>query len=361
MYKPGDSIVPHLVFTRRATRATDYIRMKPCAPPAAKRARLLSVYKLSTTKAILGDDALAALDLEATICALPFKEGLPGGFLTNTPKRGVYAAGDGTGFNVVDGELVAMGGTLGETAWTAAIKHPTSTAVGEPAPLPGAMARFGVACRRLLQDWRPEVAVDPWMFSIGVCNQYTDPSHYIAAHTDGNPWYRVPYFVSVTFYPDGEPVDDAHFARFQIRPGGKGAPWETVVLRHGSALLMSGDIEHRVMKHLKGVSFKRRINVTMRTAWSPSVSPVLHYMCVANHTRYYGRTKRLVLSADEEDADKLTAAYGTSVPVERRPLTSAETWAKRRDAIRTYRAAHPHPFKATHNLVLEAFTALNLK
>ena len=58
---------------------------------------------------------------------------------------------------------------------------------------------------------------------------------------------------------------------------------------------MNSDIPHRVLKHKKDEKyFKPRINITLRSTYDINKNPLLHNICVANHTRYYKIPKAII-------------------------------------------------------------------
>ena len=74
-----------------------------------------------------------------------------------------------------------------------------------------------------------------------------------------------------------------NLARFQIKIKNK---WKTIQLPHASLLVMSGDIEHRVMKPSKE-NFRKRYNITFRTPVKREDDLIKNYRFFSNFGRYY--------------------------------------------------------------------------
>ena len=222
--------------------------------------------------------------------------GVPGGFVTNCPRRQVNAYGNGCGIN---SQGLPTGNYWPSTFWTAKMSQSNLALETPTQVLPPPLAQLVPTLRTLFLRVYPEAQLTEHTFSIAVCNNYTQPDMYIAAHTDDNHWYPSecgagPVFASLTLYPDGSPPTEECYARFQIRrtPTSK---WETLPLPHGSVLIMPSGTMHRVQPATrKGrLGFRRRINITFRSTYSMSVNPLLNAMAVANHTRYYRIPKTL--------------------------------------------------------------------
>ena len=169
--------------------------------------------------------------------------------------------------------------------------------------------------RNHLKDKCPNNNLDINSFNIAVCNLYTEPDMNICGHTDDDYWYpkevdERPIFASLTFYLDGEPVRDEYYSRFQIKENKK---WKDIVLKNNSIMYMNSDIPHRVLKHKKKdrIHFRPRINITLRSTFKIEKNPLLHNICVANHTRYY-RTPNSIISngkLSQEKIDDLLEKY----------------------------------------------------
>ena len=214
--------------------------------------------------------------------------GVPGGFVTNCPQRKVNAYGTGAGISQT-GEISEPGWS--STYWTPKMSQSNMTLHTATTQIPSQLCQLIPTFRRLFQQVFPDAQVTENTFSIAVCNYYTEPDMYIAAHTDDNRWYphecrQGPVFASVTLYPDGEPTDPEAYARFQVKQDGV---WTPVKLPHGSVLIMPSGIEHRVLAHTKRMrdKFRPRINITFRSTYPIQVNPLMNAMAVANHTRYY--------------------------------------------------------------------------
>ncbi len=214
--------------------------------------------------------------------------GVPGGFVTNCPQRKVNAYGTGAPINQ-NGEVSGPGWS--STYWTPKMSQSNMTLHTATTEIPPPLRQLIPTLRSLFLRVFPDAALTENTFSIAVCNYYTDPEMYIAAHTDDNQWYphecrQGPVFASLTLYPEGEPTDPDAFARFQVRQDGV---WTPVKLPHGSVLIMPSGLEHRVLAHTKRQRhlFRPRINITFRSTYPRSVNPLMNAMAVANHTRYY--------------------------------------------------------------------------
>ena len=68
---------------------------------------------------------------------------------------------------------------------------------------------------------------------------------------------------------------------------------------------MNSDIYHRVLKYKKSdyKYFKPRINITLST-YNSKTNPLLHNLCVANHSRYY-KIPSAIISNGKIDKDKI--------------------------------------------------------
>ncbi len=226
----------------------------------------------------------------------PWYQGAPGGFVTNSPKRLVNAYGNGAGINH-QGEPSGPGWPA--TYWTAKMSQSNLSLETATTPLPEPLLVLIPQLRQLFLQTMPDAQVTDHTFNIAVCNYYRDPDMTIAAHTDDNQWYprecqAGPVFASLTWYPEGEPREEA-YARFQVRQNGV---WTPVRLPHASLLIMPSGLEHRVLAHTKRQVpyFRPRINITFRSTYPLDRHPLLNAMAVANHTRYYRVPKALIYS-----------------------------------------------------------------
>lgn len=255
--------------------------------------------------------------------------GVPGGFLTNHPKRFVNAFGNGQPIDN-NGDIdesfaeqsspeceafsgyipssskdsVFVGRSSGPeckafsgwpaTSWTAKINQNNVTLQTKTGEMPPSFCKIIPYFRSLFLRTFPDAQITDYTFNIAVCNYYTDPTMNIAAHTDDNVWYprecpsnnTGPVFASLTLYPFSKPTHQDNYGRFQIHSNGK---WIQVYLPHESILIMPSGIKHRVLPHIKRKQhlFLPRINITFRSTYPIYVNPLMNYMAVANHTRYY--------------------------------------------------------------------------
>tara|TARA_B110000008_G_C16894512_1_gene534172 strand:- start:82 stop:1065 length:984 start_codon:yes stop_codon:yes gene_type:complete len=289
---------------------------------------------------------------------------IPGGFITNSPKRNVIAYGDGSCIDN-DGQFSTVG--IENSYWTAGINSSHCTLVTKPLKLPTIFAKIVPQLRKILLDTYPGAIINDNTFTLAVCNYYSQPDMYIAAHTDGQDWYPKDsvdgaIFASLTLYPDGEPENDS-YARFQMKSG---KTWENITLKHESLLIMSSDILHRVMPHLKSQEkyFKPRINITFRTIWPKLVNPILYYMGISNHSRYYGMPHQIILPSDCDKSviEKLVTAYNTFLQNHNNDniIVTIEKCKKdrttlRRKLITQYKNKYTLTTKINNNMVVELF------
>ena len=219
--------------------------------------------------------------------------------------------------------------------------------------------------RKLFLDAYPEALITDNTFSIAVCNYYSEPDMYIAAHTDGQDWYPTDtddgaIFASLTLYPNGEPENNS-YARFQMRPGEK---WEPVTLHHESLLIMSSNVLHRVMPHLKKEykNFKPRINITFRSIATKKVDPLLHAMGVSNHARYYCVPSSITFPDDSIEfvKEKLLSTYNTFATLHSFPeliviFSKSKQWrtVKRRSLLKKCKELNLITTRVNNNIVLE--------
>ncbi len=301
-------------------------------------------------------------EFKKTVYGTNWYSGVPGGFITNSPKRKVIAYGNGSSINS-EGKFSSPG--MKESYWTAGINFSNCTLVTKPLSLPDIFAKMVPQLRELFLDAYPEAIITDNTFSIAVCNYYSEPEMYIAPHTDGQDWYPSDtddgaIFASLTLYPEGEPKNNS-YSRFQMKPGDK---WESVTLRHESLLIMSSNVLHRVMPHLKKeyTNFKPRINITFRSINSKQSDPLLHAMGVSNHMRYYGVPSSIIFPDDTVEfvTDKLLTAYNTFATAHSFPeLTTNFLKSKeqrrntRRALLKRCKDANLITTRVTNNIVLE--------
>jgi hypothetical protein len=230
---------------------------------------------------------------------------IPGGFVTNFPQRKVNTFGNGQGIDD-DGNLI--GNKWGSTCWTAKQTQNDVTLKTSVEELPEKISKIVPEIKNYLKTVLPEIRMNNYTFSIAVCNHYTQPDMTIAAHTDDQEWYpneveNKPMFASLTFYLYGKPSEDKYYSRFQLK---KNEKWEDVKLEDNSILFMNSSIPHRVLKHKKKDEkfFRPRINITLRSTFDPKINPLMNYMSVANHSRYYRQPLELIV-AENFDLSKI--------------------------------------------------------
>jgi hypothetical protein len=287
------------------------------------------------------------LDFTDFITSDHWLEGVPGGFLTNSPKRKVNAFGNG-GYDT--------------TYWTAQMKSASVTLHTRPNPLPPSFLAMIPHLKDLFKLSHPDAQITDDTFSIGVCNYYTEPDMYIAAHTDDNVWYPKEcsagtVFASITLYPHGQP-DEPHFSRFQIHHNGK---WHQVNLPHNSVMIMPSNIQHRVQPFLKSKTnhFKPRINVTFRSTFPKKIDPLMHLMAISNHARYYCIPHAITIpSSSGAEIDEILDAYINFCDKYNQPFDLHIRDRDRKTMIQKYRNLHYPPFRITNNMVTEVFETI---
>lgn len=94
-------------------------------------------------------------------------QGVPGGFLTNSPKRKVHAFGNG-GYDT--------------TYWTAQMKSSKATLHTKPNPLPQSFKDMIPHLKKLFLKTHPDAQLTDDTFTIGVCNYYTEPDIHCSTH-----------------------------------------------------------------------------------------------------------------------------------------------------------------------------------
>ena len=289
-------------------------------------------------------------------------EGIPGGFVTNSPKRQVNAYGDGTSYNN-NKQVVEEG--WDKTYWTAKMSQNNITLESKPKSLPQEFLNLVPKLRKLFKVSYEDANITPNTFNIGVCNYYTKPDMYIAAHTDDNVWYprecgEGPVFASITLYPHGTPEK---LARFQVKEDGK---WIDVPLKHRTVLIMPSNIEHRVLKYKKSDEkyFKPRINITFRSTYSRKENVLMNAMAVSNHTRYYGTPSKLIFpdGMDLEIARDILEPY-VEFCEKYKFVLSVQVYKKdktkfRKRWIQTFKDNNSIKFKIMNNMVGELFRML---
>ena len=217
---------------------------------------------------------------------LDWKRNIPGGWLKYGPPREVCGYGDGSLYND-EGEK--YGPCYKETAWAGAVPLNKTTLVVKTQPLPKDLMKTNLMkqLRDVLRDYGAQV--DDSSCTGMWCNYYTKESDNIAPHKDDENYYQrnyknQPLFVSLTLYEDESNSLD-NLARFQIKD--KNDKWQTINLPHASLLVMSGSIEHRVLKYGKNNKFRKRYNITFRTPIKREDDLIKNYRFFSNFGRYY--------------------------------------------------------------------------
>ena len=233
---------------------------------------------------------------------LDWKRKIPGGWLKYGPPREVCAYGDGSLYT--DGGK-KYGLNYKETAWAAAIPLNQATLVVKTQALPKTLMKTTLMkqLRDCLRDYGAEV--DDSSCTGMWCNYYNQVTDNIAPHKDDENYYQrnyknQPLFVSLTFYED---EDDSleNLAKFQIK--NKEDKWETIKLPHASLLVMSGSIEHRVLKPSK-INFRKRYNITFRTPVKRSDDLIKNYRFFSNFGRYYKIPYLLYIPKEDQEKYK---------------------------------------------------------
>ena len=293
-------------------------------------------------------DSKQLADLHDWLSTSQWYNNIPGGFVTNFPKRMVNAYGNGAGINQL-GEFTSNGWP--QTYWTAKMSQSNITLETATEPIPDKLRQIIPNIRNLFKQVFPEANLTDNTFNIAVCNYYTDPNMTICAHTDDNVWYPIedkvgPVFASFTFYPHGEPTREDAFARFQIKQDGK---WTPVKLPHNSVMIMPSNIEHRVLAHTKKCRpyFKPRINITLRSTFPIDVNPLMNAMATANHSRYYKLPRAIYMPNDiSEDStriildsyNRLLAQYGKPTLIITQKYSGEDLKKKKKEFSKTYNA-----------------------
>ena len=238
---------------------------------------------------------------------LDWRRDIPGGWLTYGPPREVCGYGDGS---LYTDEGKKYGERYKETGWAGAIPLNQSTLVTKTDPLPKNLVKTTLMkqLRDCLRDYGANVddnsCTGMW------CNYYSIRSDSISAHTDDEDYYErnyrgEPLFVSLTLYED-EKKDIKDLARFQIKKDGK---WADVKLPHLSLLVMSGGVEHRVMKLTSKMKFRKRYNITFRTPVKREVNIIKNYRFFSNFGRYYKIPYKLYIPEEEPKYDAIIEKY----------------------------------------------------
>jgi len=229
---------------------------------------------------------------------LDWHRNIPGGWLKYGPPREVCAYGDGS---LYTDKGKRYGPKYKETAWAGAIPLNRSTLVVKTDPLPKDLMATDLMSqlRDCLRDYGAEV--DDSSCTGMWCNFYTQEGDNIAPHKDDENYYqrnykKQPLFVSLTLYED-ESESLENLSRFQIKENDR---WRGINLPHASLLVMSGSIEHRVIKANKN-KFRKRYNITFRTPVKREDDLIKNYRFFSNFGRYYKIPYKLYLPRNYED------------------------------------------------------------
>lgn len=294
-------------------------------------------------------------DLDTYVKNMKWWSGMPGGFGTNSPKRLVNSFGDGAEIDM-NGHVSDIG--IKKTYWTAKITANSYSLHTKTEKMPQPLANIIPHLRKIFQKQYPSATITNNTFNIAVCNYYTQPDHYIAAHTDDNIWYPKECdegcaFASLTFYPESAPESDDALARFQVFKDGK---WQHLHLRDGDITIIPGHVKHRVLPHKKCHKhlFKPRINITFRSTFKRTDNPLMHVMAISNHARYYrppcGLTTSNVTSDTFQQLLELYNPYLTKIQFPRLKIVykKVDRRKKRNQLLRELNIQHVTP-----NMVLE--------
>jgi len=229
-------------------------------------------------------------ELLESVRKFDFLRGLPGGWLEYSPPRKVIGYGDGS---LYTDEGKKYGKYWKNTSWSGSTPATQTTAVCKTGAIPSHFLKTKIlkGVRDALRDFGADVddstGTGLW------CNYYTQEGDIISGHKDDENYYQrnfgnQPLFVSLTLFEDGK-IGEEDVARFQIKEGDN---WKQVNLSHLSLLVMSGGIEHRVMKYL-GNKFRKRYNITFRTPIKREEDIIKNYRFFGNFGRYYRKTEML--------------------------------------------------------------------
>lgn len=226
-------------------------------------------------------------DVLKSVRKFDWTRGLPGGWLDYGPPRKVTGYGDGS---LITDSGKKYGKNWKLTGWSASVPYTNMTAITKTHSVPQHFLKTGILreVRKALKQFGGNVdnasGTGLW------CNYYDKVGDMISSHKDDENYYErnfenQPLFVSLTLYEDGS-LESRDLARFQIKVDGK---FMTIPLPHLSLLVMSGDIEHRVLKYT-GNNFRKRYNITFRTPVSMNEDIVKNYRFFSNFGRYYRKT-----------------------------------------------------------------------
>ena len=237
------------------------------------------------------------VDYSSIVSKFPFIYDHVGGHGLNSPKRGVYVCGN----KLLSGKII------NNTFWSLYQQASNSSVEVEPVPMPNEFFNLLPSLITKTKDLFPDFIISDSTYTICVANEYkADTKSSICGHTDDQKWYtEPPIFCSLTYFPDGEPIDCNYTHRFQVYQDNK---WKDVYLKHNSICIMRADIKHRVLpplqKYRKTGKIKRRINLTFRNICCNKTQPLGFYMGMSNHYRYYGIPKTIYIPTDQKQSDK---------------------------------------------------------
>lgn len=236
---------------------------------------------------------------------------MPGGFVTNFPQRLVNTYGNGMKINS-EGNL--YGNKWNKTYWTAKQTQNNVSLETQTEEIPECLRKIIPKIRVYVKNKYKDSLIDDNSFCVAVCNNYTDGDMTITAHKDDQEWYpktinNRPIFISLTFYPEGKPIKNEYYSRFQIKNDND--KWEDIKLEDNSMMLMSADTYHRVLKHKKKdlKYFKPRINITLRCLYDIKKNPLMNYLSIANHSRYYRNPIKLISNIEEDKIIDMLEKY----------------------------------------------------
>ena len=224
-------------------------------------------------------------ELMKSVKNFDWKRGVPGGWLDYGPPRKVTAYGDGSMYTNGGKKY---GKCWKYTSWAASVPYTNTTAVTKTKPIPEDFIKTNILkeVRESINLYGGEVSD---CTGTGIwCNYYESNQDLISSHTDDENYYQrnyqdQPLFASLTMYEDGQKHIN-NLSRFQIKTS---SGWQDVYLPHLSILVMSGSVEHRVLKFPKNKPFRKRYNITFRTPVSINEDVIKNFRFFSNFGRYY--------------------------------------------------------------------------
>ena len=176
----------------------------------------MSVLNIEQLENIISEKEL--IDLREFLINSKWNNKMPGGFVTNFPQRLVNTYGNGMSVNN-KGEL--YGHKWDSTFWTAKQTQNNVSLETKTEPLPECLLNIIPLLRDHLKEKFPEAIINDNTFTIAVCNNYTDPTMTISAHTDDQNGILQQLMKSniciINFLSDGKPIKDKYYSRFQIK------------------------------------------------------------------------------------------------------------------------------------------------